>query len=216
MTEQMIETKTYAEQIALRKKKKIKIISIVAFALVFMIALTIILMACIKVDLRPSLIKDPDSIYFNSKTTVQYDETNEKYNKFLDEYDRSFNASFLTALFAGRLGGYDIEENHLTVLPEDVTNGNYVTFLYKNEEDYITLVTSDGKTYYSKYNSNYSIEFSQVTFALSEENKLQDTTLYLKYNWNTTNSGSGKDYYIELKLKANTYNLNELYKEFSK
>ena len=78
MTEQMIETKTYAEQIALRRKKKIKIISIIAFALVFMIALTIILMACIKVDLRPSLIKDTDSIYFNSKTTVQYDETNEK------------------------------------------------------------------------------------------------------------------------------------------
>lgn len=208
MAEQVIE-KSYAEQIADKKKKKRIIISIVSLSLVFMIALIVIVMACVKIDLKPTVIKDPTRIYFNSQTTVQYDESTDEYKEFMEEYNKTFNISYLSALFMGQLGGYEIIEDQLQTLPEEVTENTYVNFLYKNEK--VTLTKQDGKTYYSKYNSNYSIDFTEVTFLLSSENKTQDMTIYLKYNWNTTGSGAGKNYYAEIKLKANTYNLYKIY-----
>ena len=204
-------TKSFAEQIAEKKKKKKLLISILSLSFIFLISLTIILLAVINVDLRPSVITNPSSIYFNGQSTVQYDKNDSEYEEFMKEYNKAFNSSYLTSIFSGRLGGYEIIEEHLTTLPEEVKNENYVTFLYKSEEDYITLTKSDGKTYYSKYNSNYSIDFYEVTFKLSSEDKIEDMTMYLKYNWNTSNSGTGKNYYAELKLKGNTFKLNEIY-----
>lgn len=202
-------TKSYAEQIADKRKKKKLIISIVSLSLILMLAVAIIVLGVVRVDLRPSVIDNPTSIYFNGQSTVQYDKNDDEYHEFLQQYNDSFQSSYLTAMFSGRLGGYEIVEDHIKVLPEEVTAGNYVTFLYKNEN--ITLTKSNGRVYYSKHNSNYSIDFYEVTFALSNENKLEDMTMYLKYNWNLTGSGKGTDYYAEVKLKGNTFALNEIY-----
>lgn len=203
MTEQVVE-KTYAEQIAEKNKKKKIIISSVSLGLVFIIALAIILMAVIKVDLKPSVVSEPTNFYFNSSSSVQYDKNDEEYEEFINGFNNSFRVSVLTGLFSGNLRDYEIVEDKIKSLPSEVTEGNYVTFLYKDGS--IKLLEKNGQTYYSKYNSNNSIDFDQVTFALSEENKIQDMSMYLKY---TENSNS---YYCEIKLKGNTYNLNELYK----
>lgn len=208
MAEQVIE-KSYAEQIADKKKKKRIITSIISLSLVFVIALMVIIMACVKVDLKPSVIKEPTRIYFNTQSTVQYDSSTDEYKKFMEEYDKTFSLSYLSALFTGQLGGYEIIEDQLQALPSELTEGVYANFIYKNDK--ITLTRKDGKTYYSKYNSNYSIDFTEVTFALSSENKVQDTTMYLKYSWSTTDSGTTREYYAEIKLKANTYNLYKIY-----
>ena len=203
MTEEKIE-KTYAEQIAEKSRRKKIIISSVCLGLVFIIALAIILMATIKVDLRPSVVSNPTSIYFNNNSSIQYDRADEEYNAFMQEYNDAFRVSVLTGIFSNNLTDYVIEENRITSLPTELTSGNYVTFMFK--ENPITLVKKDGKTYYSKYNSKNSIDFTQASFALSSEDKIQDTTMYLKYNSGT------KTYYAEVKLKGNTYKLNEYFK----
>lgn len=208
MSEEIIE-KTYAEQIAEKNKKKKLIISIVSLSLVLIIAITFIVMAVVKVDLKPSVIKNPDRIYFNSKTSSQYISTTDEYKDFMEEYDKTFGISYLSALFSGRLGGYEIVEDKLTSLPASVTGNNYVTFIYKTGN--ITLTQSNGKTYYSKYNSNYSIDFYEVSFTLSNENAIKDLSMYVKYDWQTEGSSTKKTYYAEVKLKANTYGLYNVY-----
>ena len=210
MSEEVIE-KTYAEQIAQKNKKKKIIISTLSLSLVFMIALAFIVMAVVRVDLKPTVVTNPDRIYFNGKTTSQYIPTTNEYQDFMEEYDKTFGISYLTALFSGRLGGYEILEDKLSTLPAEVTNEDYVTFVYKFNN--VTLTNSNGTTYYSKYNSNYSIDFYEVSFALSKENKIQDITMYLKYDWQTEGSSTAKTYFAEVKLKANTYGLYTVYSE---
>lgn len=205
MSKEQVVEETYAEQIAKKSKIKRIIISVVSLSLVLMIAVAFIVMACVKVDSKPSFITEPTRIYFNNETTVQYDNEDQLYQDFMDEYNKTFTTSYLSALFSGNLGGYDIEERVTQTLPEDVTEQTYVTFLYKNQK--ITLLDKDGKTYYSKYNSNYSIDFYEVSFVLSNEDKQQNIDMYLKYTWQDSN----KEWYTKVTFKANTYNLYQIY-----
>lgn len=208
MTEKIIE-KTYAEQIAEKNKRKKIIISSISLGIVFLIALAIILMACITVDLRPVAVNNPTSFYFNSSSSIQYEKNDEEYGQFMSEFNNAFKVSVLTGLFSNDLKDYEIiEDKSVTSLPSEVTSGNYVTFLFK--ENPVTLVKKDGKTYYSINNSNNSIDFTQVTFALSSENKIQDMSMYLRYT-----EGS-RNYYAQVKLKGNTYKLNEFYTNLDK
>ena len=211
MSEKIIE-KSYAEQIAHKKKIRKLATCIVSLSLVLMISITVIVLACVRIDLKPSVITNPYSIYFNSDTSFKYYQGDEKYDDFFEEYDKAFNISYLSAIFSGRANGYEIVDMHDTdhkSLPDEVKEGDYVTFIYNDE---ITLTKPNNTTYYSIYNPNYSIDFTEVTFALSSEDKQEDMTMYLKYNWNTTGSGSGTNYYAQIKLKANTYNLYRIYK----
>ena len=200
--------KTYAEQIAEKKRKKKIWISSVVISVVALLAVAIITLACVRVNLKPEVITNPSRIYFNTEKSIQYDADDKLYQDFMSEYQNTFEISTLSALFTGRLSGYRIEENQLKSLPIQVTEGEYVTFLY-NEKT--TLTRPNGKTYYSIYNSNYSIDFTEVTFALSSEDKQSDITMYLKYNWNLKGTGSGTDYYAEINLSANTYGLYQIY-----
>ena len=200
--------KTYAEQIAEKRKKKKIWISSVALSFVLLLAVAIITLACVKVDLKPNSVTNPSRIYFNAEKSIQYDADDKLYQDFMSEYESTFEISTLSAMFTGRLGGYEIEENQLKSLPSTVTEGIYVTFLYNTKQ---TLTRPNGKTYYSIYNSNYSIDFTEVTFVLSDEDKQGDLTMYLKYNWNVKGTGSGTDYYAEINLSANIYGLYQIY-----
>jgi len=206
MSKEVVE-KTFAEQIAAKKKRNRLITAIISCSFGLALVITIVTLALVHVDLRPSVITNPSSMYFNGETWYKYDNTDDLYTEFLDEYKDSFSISYLTGIFSGRLGGYDIVEDHLTTLPEDVTNGNYVTFTYN---DKITLTKQDGKVYYSKNNTNYSIDFYEVTFALSTEDKVDNMTMYLKYDWKPDGAKSSKTYYAEINLKGNTYALNQI------
>lgn len=202
--------KSYAEQIAEKNRKKKIIISSVSLALVFIIALAVILLAVIKVDLKPSVVENPSAIYFNGNSSIQYDNNDEEYKEFMKRYDDSFRVSVLTGLFSNNLKDYEIVETRDSgsqSLPSTVTSGNYVTFLYK--EGNITLVKKDGTTYYSIFNSNNSIEFYEVSFALSDDNAIKDMSMYLKYKTGVT------ERYVEVKLKGNTFNLNKYYDEIN-
>ena len=202
--------KSYAEQIAEKNKRKKIIISSISLGLVFIIALTVILLATIKVDLRPSVIENPSAIYFNGNSSIQYDKSDEEYKEFMNKYNEAFRVSILTGLFSNNLKDYEIVETRDSSsqsLPTSVTSGNYVTFLYKSGN--VTLVKKDGKTYYSIYNSNNSIDFYQVSFALSSEDSIKDMSMYLKYKTGVT------ERYVEVKLKGNTFNLNEYYESIN-
>ena len=204
----MSEEKTFEEQIKAKSKKKKLIISLVSLFLGVAIATTVVVMSLVTVDLRPIQITTPSSFYFNNETYYKYDKTDDFYSEFLDQFENSFKISYLSGLFSSKLGGYEIVEEHISSLPNEVTQGNYVTFVYN---DKITLQKSNGRVYYSKYNNNYSIDFYEVVFALSDENKVEDMAMYVKYDW-TSSSNSTNPFYTKISLKGNSYPLNELYK----
>jgi len=213
MSKEVVE-KTFAEQIAAKKKRNRLITAIISCSIGLAIVATIVTLSIVKVDLKPSIITSPSSMYFNGNTSAKYDNYDDPidiYDDFMTEFNQSFSISYLTGIFTGRLGGYDITEDHIESLPNTVTDSTYVTFYYK---DKITLTKQDGKTYYSKYNSNYSIDFSEVTFALSSEDKVDNMTIYLKYNWKVSGSSTSKTYYAGITLKGNTYKLNEIYNNY--
>lgn len=206
MSKEQVTNETYAEQIEKKAKKKRIIISVVALSLVLFLAIAVIVMAAVKVNLKPDVITHPTRIYFNSQSTVQYDSEDEFYQDFMKEYDKTFSTSYLSALFLGNLDGYEITEYvSQSDFQTALTDKDYVTFVYKNQT--ITLKDKNGKTYYLSTNSNYSIDFYEVTFVLSNEDKQQDFDMYLKYKL----PESSTERYAKITFKANTYSLYQIY-----
>lgn len=207
-----------------RKKKK-TIISITALSLVFIFAITIILMATIKVNLMPKCLADAE-IYSikvctngetpaqSKKTITNAEDTNDKYEIFLENYENMFKISFLNAWFSGQFSEYEIIEHIEDAFTKNsvesqyaARNANYfyVTFIGENK-----LTTKDGEKVISKYNSSYAISFKAMYMEVSKENKAVETSIYLVVDYPTSSSTNSKlTRIVEVKLKANTSSLYE-------
>ncbi len=201
--------KTYAEQIADRQSKKKKIIIIIAFSLILLLIATVLSLSLIKIDLSPALFAKPDKIYFNDETSSLYNKQDEVFELVTEEYNNAFKTSIMSAIFEGRLSGYEIEENALTSLDEVMQDKTYITFKF-NEP--ITLTDSNGYVYYSKFDNNNTLEIEEIVFEISNLEQLQETKIYCKYNWSTNqDESSGVTRYASINVKANTKGLFEIY-----
>ncbi len=195
----------------LAKKKRTKIISYsVIMGIVLALCVTIIVMSCIKVDLRPSFIDAPASynVTIKGTSTSQFiDQTNEKYDQFNEIFDNSFKTQYLTALFTGRLGGYKIEEtsqpfykSFSTVITDDLKSQlgeNYVKVVYDSPRQ---IKKADGKLYYSQYNTDTTLTFTEFYFPLSSTDAENDLVFYLGATAKSTRV-------LKITVKANTYKL---------
>lgn len=197
-----------------KKKRKITYSSILGF--IFIIATIIIVMSSVRVDLKPAFIKDPSSytIYINKEQGKRIDESDAEYDEFYKIYKNSFNVSYLTALFTGKLGDYKIEETRekfyanesaKTGISTSLSNylgDNYIWLSYLNEQQ---MKSADGKVYYSIFNTNeYDLKFEDVYFTINNKNADNELTFY----FGTTGAGMG--YTItKITVRANTYSLYE-------
>ncbi len=198
--------KTFAEQIADKQNKKKKIIAFSSIAVILVLIISIVVLAVVNINLKPSMISDPSYIYFNNETTYKKNPNDEKYKEFMKEFDTCFTTSTLNGIFSGRLGGYDIIEDKTQIsLSDELNEKNYVNFLYDDEQ---TLKFDNGTVYFSKYDTSKSIEFSQVVMVLSEEDRLQNTSLYFKYE-----TSEGNVRYAEIILQANTSKMFDLFED---
>ncbi|MBQ8844602.1 MAG: hypothetical protein IJ008_01140 [Clostridia bacterium] len=210
-----------------RKRKK-TIISITALSLVFIFAITVILMATIKVNLMPKCLADAEiysiKVCTNGETPAQSktiiteaDDTNEQYEIFLENYENMFKISFLNAWFSGQFSDYEIIEHIEDAFTKNSVeseyaskNANYfyITFINENK-----LTTKDGEEVISKYNSSYAISFKAMYMEASKENKAVETSIYLVVDYPTSGSTNSKlTRIVEVKLKANT---NALYESWN-
>ena len=107
-------TTSYEDRIKDRKKRNTRITSIVILSVVFAIAIFILISSLAMVGLNPKFVARPDTIYVydagKSVASGHITSEDEEYDIFMQYYDDMFSSSFLSAMFSGRLGGYDISK----------------------------------------------------------------------------------------------------------
>ncbi len=196
----------------LAKKKRTRIISfsIISF-LVFALAVVIIVLSCVKVDLKPKFLGEALNYRVNiSNSVVSLDESNEDFNKFNKIFDESFKSQYLTAIFTGKLGGYTIEETYKQFYSSNSTNPNSIwrselgdNYVRVNFVETKQILNSNGSVYYSNTNSNKTFTFNQMYFNLSTQDSQQDLVLYI----GGILEGTSSTRLIKIKVRANTHNL---------
>lgn len=205
----------------LAKRKRIRIISysIISFV-IFALSLIIIVMSSVKVDLRPSFIGKGASSYKivinNSSNPININQyiDEKKYNEFTDLYLKSFQSQYLTALFTGRLKGYNIIEEPQNYFYSDTQNSNGISSTLKKYlgENYVGLhydepkqiLNSNGSVYYSLINSNTTLTFNDVYFNLNTSDAENELVFYLgAFGY----LSRGEARIVKISVRANTYDL---------
>ena len=198
------------ENVALKQKKKTKIVALCLLSLVFVIVVLVVIAACVNTNLKPNFIQDPDRIvvYNQNSTYGQFSKNasveDSRYDKFMSMFNESFSNTYLVALFSGSLGDYKIdkesERTTFSTIQAELQNGFYVQFVYTEPQ---TLTYANGDTYYSIYASATPIEYTSLYFALSEEDQFSTLDVYVSYKVNQTS------YVVKISQKANTFDLYE-------
>lgn len=197
-------------EVALRKKKTNRIVAFSLLGLVLVIMVLIIVGACVPVNLKPYLIGSPDrvTIYNQTSTYGEFDADQQKYSQFMEEFDDVFEASFLVAMFSGRLGDYQItgqaENTLLSSVISNLQSGYYVEFKYDLPQ---TLTYNDGSAYNDIYNNNRTLSFTSLYFAISQTDELVDLEIYVGVKYSDAENAS--TYAVKVTQKANTYSLYE-------
>lgn len=198
-----------------KKKRNRKIIfSIISF-ITLALATMIIVMSCIKVNLKPEFIKGASryEITINSSSTT-YEKGDKGFEKFDEQFNKAFSINYLTALFDGKLGGYDIKEDDETKekFYSDTTNNigmstdlknhlgkNYVRVIFDSPK---VVTYSNGKEYKCKLNSDYNLKFTELYFPLTSNQEEETLTFYLG-----TNGYRSYTTITKITVEANSYSL---------
>ena len=198
------------EYLAKKKRNRIISYSIISF-IVFALATVIIVMSCIKIDLRPQFMGRALSyrVTIANSEVMTIDENSEEYDEFNKLYLNSFKSQYLTALFTGKIGGFSIEDRKENFYVNNTTSPsselksmlgeNYVrvTFAETNK-----ILNSNGSEFVSSF-IGQKFTFNELYFNLSTNDSQQDLTLYL----GGILEGTSAIKIIEIKVPANTYQL---------
>ncbi len=204
----------------LAKKKRTRIISYsIISAIVLVLAVIVIVMSCVKVDLKPQFLGRALSyrVTVSNREVLTLDENSDEYQEFNDEFARAFQSQYLTALFTGKLGGYKIEETNNNFYSSSTSTSpsssltseigeNYVRVMF---DDTKQILNSDGSVYYTQINTNKTFTFNEMYFKLNIKDSGEETTLYLG---GITQTENGKDVVkiVKINVRANTYKLYKM------
>lgn len=180
------------DQIMKKKKRKRQIIFSIISAVVLALAITIITLSSIKIDLKPFFISQPSRIEvtLNSQSVPWlYTEEDEEYAKINNLFNNSFKTNYMTALFSGEYGNYEVVETSdkfYSSYSDGVGSGmsstlksnlgsNYIHFYYATSQQ---VYNHDKTLYHSNRNTaEYTIEYVDVYFSL-EANDDGNVTFY--------------------------------------
>lgn len=214
------ESKPLAEIYAENKIRKRKITLISILSVVFVLVVAIIVMGCVKVDLRPSFFTKPSqvTIYGENNTSVVIADSDDRYKDFERIYNDMFNTSVLSALFTGRLGGYTIDEtisrwytnSNETTFSSTITDALGSNYVRLHFDSPMQFYNSNGSEYDSRYNASYSLTFQDVYFAIDNVNATDTFTFYFQVKGNSGVSPE-RTTITTITLSANT---SQLFEEF--
>lgn len=212
--------RSLAEIYAEKKIKKRKVTLISILSVVFVLVVAILVMGCVKIDLRPDFFTKPSqvTIYGENSTAIVIADSDERYKDFEKIYNDMFSTSVLSALFTGRLGGYKIDETinkwysnssetTLSSTISDALGSNYVRLHFDSP---MKFYNANGSEYTSKYNQSYSITFQDIYFAIDEVDVTDTFTFYFQVKGNSGKSPE-RTTITSITLSANT---SQLFEEF--
>lgn len=213
----------------LKKKQNKKIATIIGMGFAFVLAVVIIILAALPVSLKPRCMAGEFvgiKFYPGTATPIaQAPETEEEINKFMKIFDKSFNQTYISAIFNGSLFSYNIEEtldSPSTVINSELVQNNtyYIglsyaeeqVFTYQNGKAYSSKIYSSGNQLWSGKYSGGKLYFNEVYFEVNNTNKIQETNVYVVVNYPKTddeNSNQLEQGIIKVTVKANTYAIYE-------
>lgn len=176
------------------KKRKNMIVFSIISALVILFSVLIVTFGAIKINTKPLTFTEPTKFTIKtSQNITSLDPTDEKYDEFYNLYLKAFETSYLTGIFTGSLGGYQIKEttddfysSYSTATRvgsgrssrlNEYLGDNYIHLHYADAQ---TLYSSNGQVYYSNRNTeDYSLTFYDVYFSPSAENNFESVTFYI-------------------------------------
>lgn len=194
-----------------KRRKKKKIVYITSLAVSLALALVIIIMSCVKIDLRPKFVLNPDRVTIHSSeissNSSNFYKDSDLYEDFTKIYNDIFTISSLSALFSGNTGNYDIDETTETFDPstsnfKEALGENYVE-LYFNEPQ--KLYNKNGSEYVSAFMSGYKLSFNAIYFPFSNENMEKELTFYVALKGNKGSSTATTK--TTIALRGNTYKI---------
>lgn len=203
-----------SDEILRKRKRKRQISFSIISAVVLALAIVIITLGCVRVDLRPYFLNEASkySVIIDGQTKATFVSDDENYDKFYQVYENSFNSSYLTAIFTGKVKNYTVEQtkdNFYYTYSNNVGSGmsstlsnalgnNYVHVYYGVEQ---LLYNSDGTACMSKYNTSEQLKFVDVYFTLNTENHDSELTFYFGAY------GYSQPRITKITVRANTYNI---------
>lgn len=209
-----------SDQYLKKKKRNKKIIFSVISVFVLVLSIVIIILSCVKINLKPYFLTEPASIhvYIDGSRKYLTTPTDENYDEFNQIYQQAFNSNILTALFTGKLGSYQINEpdksenfyanqSSLTGMSDALLNylgENYVHLEYVQDQQ---MYNADGSVYYSRRNNlRYNMQYQDVYFNISDTNVDHELTFYFGAYYKD-DDGVHSPHIITITIRANTYQL---------
>lgn len=203
-------------EMALRKKKKNRIIALSVIGVALVLAVLIIVGACVPMNLKPAVVGEPARVVIYDKTSAygEFSSDQDTYKKFMEKFDDIFEASYLVSLFSGRLGDYRIsgQSENLTlssVKSNVLEKGYYVEFKYSTPQ---ALKYADGSEYHNIFAQNETLSFSSIYFALSDKNELNNLDMYVAVKYSDAENAT--TYVIKVSQKANTNSIYSSLEDF--
>lgn len=210
------------EILAKKRRKRLISFSVISF-LCLALVITVVTMSVVNINVKPYFIKPSNEIVvtINGTKTTFVKSLNEKdYNKVTTLIDNSFANNYLSSLFSGELGGYDIVENDeqfYSTFSSTTKEGSGIhknlsdklsqTYVHFRYDDLQTLYSSNGKAYTSiKEHEDKTIEYRDIYFTISSEDVRTQTTFYFGSCTNRQNK------MFSITVNANTYQLYQFVK----
>ena len=206
----------------LRKKKRNKKITL-SVILLFVLALSVVIitLSCVKTNLKPYFLSEPSNIEVYIGGTRQYSTapTDENYEQFYDIYQKSFNSNFLTALFTGKLGSYEVYESDslesfysssssktgMSDTLKEYLGDNYVHLQYGQDQQ---LYNADGSVYYSnRWSDRYNMQYKDVYFNITDTDADHELTFYFGAYYKGDSGKDDSPHIISITIRANTFQL---------
>ena len=173
------------------KIKQTKIFLSIFLAFVFVLSTLIITFSCVNYSSRPTFVLQPSYIEVSlDGRTINFDGENDEYDEVFSLYKKSFDYSYLTAIFTGSRD-YKITETTdkfyssysnsvgtgMSTTLKNNLGSDYIHFHYVTEQ---TIYSSNGSVYNtaSKTDGSVALTYFDVYFKISAENELNDVTFY--------------------------------------
>lgn len=213
--------KLQTEKLLKRKKQK-QIATSICLGLAFALAVIIIVLATVPVSLKPRFLTSDFEVvrfYSSANPSRAISQGDEDYKEFMTAYNKSFNQSYINAIFNGSLMSYSLEEKKLRASDVVGTSGGellknnsyFLEIKYANSKP---LLKQNGSKYVSLSSSsawNGYLEFKTAYVVVNNTDGFQKNDVYVVVKYPNIEY----DCVVKITVKANTYEIYKLWKDFT-
>ncbi len=212
------------EQYLAKKRKNRIITNSIILSVCLILAIAIILLACLRIDLKPKF--DSTAEYVEIKVDSRADEISmakgdQNYDEFINIYNNSLSTSILTSIFTGNYYGYTVQRlgtganDSSAKFYESYSNGvgygtsstlssylgsNYVHLKFSDNQ---YLYNSDGSQVMCQFESTTPVYYKDVYFTISSDANNSEINFY----FGVTEYAFSAPRIIKISIEAQSYAL---------